>query len=122
VHNQAFNVVPLNENYRIRDVAQIVAETVPGSRIEYAPGAEPDMRCYRVDSQKLSRTLPEFQPVWNVRRGAAQLYAAFQEVGLTLEEFEGPRYKRIAHVKYLVNSGRLDKRLRWRQRLAASPS
>jgi nucleoside-diphosphate-sugar epimerase len=114
VHNQAFNVLPLDENYRIRDVAQIVAEIVPGSRIEYAPGAEPDSRCYRVDSRKLVHTLPEFQPAWDVRRGAAQLYAAFQEVGLSLEEFEGPRYKRIAHIKHLVNSGRLDKRLRWR--------
>lgn len=114
VHNQAFNVAPVNENYRIRQLAEIVAETVPGSRIEYAPGAEPDTRCYRVDSSRIARTLPEFQPVWDVRRGAEELYRAYQRVGLTLEEFEGPRYKRIAHVKQLLSSGRLDERLRWR--------
>jgi len=114
VHNQAFNVGRTEENYRIRELAEIVAETVPGSRIEYAEGAGSDKRCYRVESNKLARTLPEFKPQWDARRGAQELYAAFQKVGLTLEEFEGPRYKRVAHVKQLLGSGRLDETLRWR--------
>ncbi|MEZ4620939.1 MAG: SDR family oxidoreductase [Caldilineaceae bacterium] len=70
VHNEAFNVGRPEENYRIRDVAQIVVETVPGSRVEFAEGAEPDTRCYKVDSSKLAKTLPEYQPQWTVRRGA----------------------------------------------------
>jgi len=114
VQNQVFNVGRTEENYRIRELAEIVAEAVPGSRIEYADGAGPDKRCYRVKSDKLAQTLPEFKPQWNARRGAEQLYAAFQRVGLTLEEFEGSRYKRVAHIKHLLSSGRLDKALRWR--------
>jgi len=113
VRNQAFNVVPVNENYRIRELAEVVAQTVPGSRVEYAQGAEPDTRCYRVDSSKIVRTLPEFKPRWDVRRGAKELYAAYQQVGVTLEEFEGPRYKRISHIKRLLNTGRLNEALRW---------
>jgi nucleoside-diphosphate-sugar epimerase len=114
VHNQAFNVGRTEENYRIRDLAEIVAETVPGSRIEYAQEAGPDKRCYRVNCDKLPRIVPEFEPQWDVRRGAQQLYAAFREVGLTTEEFEGARYQRVARIRHLLDTGRLDETLRFR--------
>lgn len=123
IHNQAFNVGRNEDNYRIRELAQIVEATVPGCRIEYAQDAGPDKRCYRVDCSKIARTLPEFQPQWNAHKGAAELYAAYQKVGLTLEEFEGARYKRIAHIQQLISTGHLDANLRWRatQAPAASP-
>ncbi len=114
IHNQTFNVGQTQENYRIRQLAEIVAETVPNSHIEYAKGAGKDKRCYRVDCSKLEQTLPEFKPKWNARQGAKQLYIAFQKIGLTLEEFEGPKYKRLAHLKHLLASGRLDKTMRWK--------
>jgi len=119
VHNQAFNVVPQGENYRIRELAEIVVETVPGCRIEYAPDAGPDKRCYRVDSTKIMQTLPDFKPRWNARRGAQELYEAYQKIGLTLEEFEGPKYQRIGHIKELIAQGRLDDTLRWREPVVA---
>ncbi|TET83274.1 MAG: SDR family oxidoreductase [Anaerolineales bacterium] len=114
VHNQVFNVGRTEENYRIRELAEIVAETVPGSRLEYAESAGRDKRCYRVENYKLAQTLPEFKPQWNARRGAEELYLAFQKVGLTLEEFEGSKYKRVAHIKQILGTGRLDGSLRWR--------
>jgi nucleoside-diphosphate-sugar epimerase len=114
VHNQAFNVGRNEDNYRIRELAEIVKESVPGCTIEYAKDAGPDKRCYRVDSNKLVRTLPEFKPQWNARRGAQQLHEAYKNIGLRLEDFEGPRYKRIDHIKNLISDGRLDETLRWR--------
>lgn len=114
VHNQAFNVGINTENYQIRQLAEIVKETVPGCRIEYAKDGGPDKRSYRVDFSKLSRTLPEFKPKWNARRGAQELYDVYQEIGLTLEEFEGPKYQRIGHIKYLLSNGCLDNTLRWK--------
>ena len=113
VHNEAFNVGRKEENYRIRELAEIVEATVPGCRIEYAEGAGPDKRCYRVDCSKLTQTIPSFKPQWDARRGAQQLYDAYQRIGLTLEDFEGARYMRIRHVKKLQEQGRLDDRLRW---------
>ncbi|NEO20779.1 NAD-dependent epimerase/dehydratase family protein, partial [Moorena sp. SIO4A5] len=121
VHNQAFNVGRNEDNYRIRELAEIVKETVPGCEIEYAKDAGPDKRCYRVDCSRIIQTLPEFKPQWNARRGAQELYQAYQTVGLTLEEFEGPRYQRIAHIKQLLSTGRLDQTLRWRTQLPTSP-
>jgi nucleoside-diphosphate-sugar epimerase len=120
VHNQVFNVGATGENYRIRELADIVRETVPGSRIEYAADAGPDERCYRVAFDKLARTVPAFKPQWNARRGAAQLYTAYRECGLRSEDFEGPRYNRIAHLTQLLKSGRLDASLRWKTRELAS--
>jgi nucleoside-diphosphate-sugar epimerase len=113
VHNQAFNVGIDRENYQIRDLAGIVKETVPNCRIEYAPDAGPDKRTYRVSFGKLARTLPEFKAQWDARRGAAELYAAYAQVGLKLEEFEGPKYKRVDHIMKLLNERRLDATLRW---------
>jgi nucleoside-diphosphate-sugar epimerase len=115
VHNEAFNVARNEDNYRIRELADIVKETVPGCVIEYAKDAGPDKRCYRVDSGKIMRTLPEFKPCWNARKGAQELFAAYQRVGLKLEDFEGPKYKRIDHIKSLLSAGRLKTDLRWAQ-------
>lgn len=114
VFNQAFNVGRTEHNYRIREIAEVVAAVVPGCRIEYAADAGPDQRCYRVSFEKIARVLPAFQPQWDVRRGAEQLYAAYRSSGLTLEEFEGPRYQRISHIRKLMFDGAIDQDLRHR--------
>jgi nucleoside-diphosphate-sugar epimerase len=114
VHAQALNVGQTEENYRIRELAEIVQEVVPGSRIEYAKDGGPDPRCYRVDFGKIQRLLPEFKPQWNARRGAEELYAAYRTAGLVIDDCEGPRFKRIDHLKYLMASNRVDATLRWR--------
>ena len=116
VHNQAFNVGRTDENYRIREIAEIVRETVPGCRIEYAKDAGPDLRCYRADFSKITKCLPEFKPQWNAKRGAQQLFEAYKKIGLKLDDFEGPRYKRIDHIKHLLSTGRLDADLRWKDK------
>jgi len=113
VHNQAFNVGRNENNYQIRDLAKIVEETVPGCRIQYAKGAGPDKRCYKVDCSKFLRTFPEFKPKWGPQQGAKELYQTYQKVGLSLEQFEGPTYKRISHIQYLMAKGHLDDRLYW---------
>lgn len=120
IHNQAFNVGRNEDNYRIRELAEIVESVVPGCQIEYAKDAGPDKRCYRVDCSKIMQTLPEFQPRWNAHRGAEELYAAYQKVGLLLEDFEGPRFKRVAHIQKLLDSRRLDANLRWQHPLVTA--
>ena len=113
VCNEAFNVGRTEHNYRIREIAEVVAQVVPGCRLEIAPDAGPDKRSYRVSFEKIARVLPEFKPQWDVRKGAEQLYAAYSSSGFTLEEFEG-RYQRISHIKTLMRQGVLDGDLRRR--------
>jgi len=112
VHNQAFNVGRTDENYQISAVAEMVAEVVPGSKVVYAPGGEPDARSYRVDFSKLAASLPHARPKWTVRQGIEELYQAYERYGLTLEEFEA-RYLRIRHLRKLLAEGRLTTSLRW---------
>lgn len=113
VYNRAFNVGINGENYRIRELAEIVKDTVPGCRIEYATDAGPDKRCYRVDFSMYEKTFPDFKILWDARRGAHQIYESYRTHGLRQEDFEGPQYLRIAHIKHLLSTGRLDSTLRW---------
>jgi len=113
IHAQAFNIGRNDQNYRIREIAQIVKETVPGCEIAFADDAGPDKRNYRADFSKVARVLPEFQPQWDARKGAKQLYQAYQAIGLKLEDFEGPRYRRIDQIKQLMAAGNLRPDLRW---------
>src|SRR6185312_6545555 len=85
VHNQTFNVGLTEQNYRISELAEIVRQVVPGSRVEYAAGGGPDKRCYRVTCEKIRRVLPNFRPQWNARKGALELYQAYRKSGLTDE-------------------------------------
>jgi len=118
IHAEAFNVGGSGENYQIRDVARIVADTVPGSRVELAADASPDARNYRVSCAKLVETLG-VGPTWSVRRGAQEHLAAYREAGLTRADFEGPRYQRLAQIALLLERGRLDRRLRFVSEIAA---
>ncbi len=120
VHNQAFNVGITEENYQVRDLAQIVKETVPNCEIEYSADGAPDKRCYRVDFSKIKREVPTFKPQWNVRRGALELYDTCRQADLTLEDFEGPKFKRIDHIKRLMAAELLDENLRWRTPVPAA--
>jgi nucleoside-diphosphate-sugar epimerase len=114
VHDQAFNVGFTAENYRIRQLADVVAEVVPGCRVEIAEDAGPDARTYRVDFGKLASTFPDLEPLWDARKGARQLYDAYRHAGLDRDLFEGPRYRRLKHFKELFAAGTLSGDLRWR--------
>ncbi len=105
VHAAAFNVGTTAENYKVKEIAQIVIETVPGSQLAFQEGASPDKRNYRVNCDKLARVLPHAKPKWTVRTTAKQLYDAYQRASLSPTEFEGPSYQRIAHIKSLVSQG-----------------
>lgn len=112
IHNETFNVGQTEENYRIRELAAIVAEVV-GCRVEYAPGGGPDRRCYRIDCQKIRHKLPGFRPQWSARQGAHELYDAYRAAGLSFADLRLGRYTRISHIQKLMKAGQLDSSLRW---------
>lgn len=112
VYNQAFNIGQTSENHRVSDLAEIVARTVPNCKVEYAPGGSPDLRCYRVNCDKAANTLVDFRPQWTAVTGAVELYETFKKVGVKVEDFEGPKFQRIAHIRKLLAEGLLDGSLR----------
>jgi nucleoside-diphosphate-sugar epimerase len=115
VHGQAFNVVPEGENYQIRDVAEMVAECIPGCRVTFAKGGgEPDPRSYRVDGGKLASTLPSFRPRWTVPEGIRQVFSALSRADYTEGDFFGPRFIRLERLRTLLSQGLVGDDLRWK--------
>ena len=110
VRNETFNVGNTRENYRIRELADIVAGIVPDCRIEYAADGGPDKRCYRVTCDKIERVLG-FKTEWTARKGAHELYDSYRRYGLSDEQ--RTRYFRIATIEGLLKQGRLDPSLHW---------
>src|SRR5258706_1744228 len=103
VHNEAFNVGRNGENYRVRQVAELVGAEVAGSRIDFADGAGPDPRCYRVDFTKIESTLPDYKPRWTVADRVKELDTAFRREVMTAGELEGDRYVRILRIVRLLH-------------------
>lgn len=111
IHNQAFNVGRDEDVVQIRTIAEQVAKYL-GAPVTFADGAGPDTRNYRVDFSKIRRTLPAYRPEWTIPDGIAQLARHMSTYGLSVDDFEGPRYVRLAKIRELIASGRLDDHLR----------
>jgi len=114
IRGQAFNIGRTSENFRIREVAEMVAAVVPGSEVSFAPGASPDLRNYRVDFTKAEKSLPGFKPQWTLRAGIEELYTAYRDHGMSKDEFLGPRYYRLKVIRGRIERGELDTQLRWK--------
>ena len=115
VHDRAYNVGATAENYRIRELAGLVHEVLPECDLEFAEGASPDPRSYRVDFGRFEATFPEHRAEWTAREGTRELAEAYRRVGLTWEDFDGPRYTRLKRLRALLDAGELDGSLRRRE-------
>lgn len=112
VHNQVFNVGDTANNYRVKEVAEIVAETFPGCQLSFGnQGA--DNRSYRVSFEKINTQLPGFKCDWDARRGAEQLYKVFQQIDMTKEDFESRGFTRLKQLEYLIRTQQIDKDFFW---------
>lgn len=117
VHREAFNVGRNEDSIQIRDLAEIVNAVVPNSQITFSPARVVDVRSYRVDCSKIQRI--GFCPQWTVQRGVAELREAFVKLGVSVTDFEGTRYQRVAHIQHLIQAGELDAMLRRTSAIAA---
>lgn len=113
VRARAYNVGHTDENYLIRDVAELVAEAVPGSRVTFAPGSGVDLRNYRVSCERIAAEVPAFRPRWTLRDGIRQLIEEYRNLDLRIDNLMGEPHQRLLRIKALQQAGRLDGRLRW---------
>jgi nucleoside-diphosphate-sugar epimerase len=118
IAGDAFNIGSAEQNYRIRDLAEVVERRLPECQVTFAGDASPDPRSYRVDFSKFASRFPECTFEWTAERGADELAQAYESVGLTLEEFEGGRYTRLARLKALLDAREVGDDLRWTARIA----
>jgi nucleoside-diphosphate-sugar epimerase len=112
VHNEAFNVGRSVDNVQVRDIAEMVREAVPGSKLSFADGAGPDLRNYRVDFAKLASTFPGLALRWSTREGIGELVGAYTSAGMTYDDFLSSRFVRLRRIRELLSAGLIDEMLR----------
>lgn len=113
VHGEAFNTGAENLNYQVGELARIAVAAVPGCELEVLDRPGADQRTYKADFAKWARTFPSCEFEWTPERGAAELLAAFESIGLTPEDFEDRRFTRLKWLSHLLDSGVVDGELRW---------
>jgi nucleoside-diphosphate-sugar epimerase len=107
VHGESFNVGDDSQNYRIRDIAEIVARNFPGCAVTFG-SSNGDNRSYRVSFEKIRRHLPDFRCAWDAEAGARQLRAVFERISMTQEIFAASAYTRLKQLKHLLQTGQID--------------
>lgn len=112
VAGESFNVGADAGNYRIREIAEIVARTFPGCALTIGEQGG-DTRSYRVSFAKIRRHLPNFETAWDAERGARELKAVFDRIGLTKAMFESQPFTRLKELKHLRETGQIDDRFYW---------
>ncbi|MEZ5185000.1 MAG: SDR family oxidoreductase [Candidatus Nanopelagicales bacterium] len=112
IHDQAFNVGSDSQNLRVSQIADLVADAVPGSRVNITGEAGNDPRSYRVDFAKITDALPAYAPSWTTAAGAAELYDSYRRWGLDQRSFDHV-FTRLPHLRDLERQGRIDHELRW---------
>ncbi|MEM7232077.1 MAG: SDR family oxidoreductase [Planctomycetota bacterium] len=112
IHAEAFNIGVSGHNYTVREIAEAVYDTVPDCELEFAGSGGPDPRNYKVDFSKFETAFPDYDPQWNIERGARELYDAYREASMTEERFQGREFIRLHQLKELIAQGAVDETLR----------
>ena len=112
VHGEIFNVGSNPQNYQVRQVAEIIAETFPGCELVFGDSSK-DTRNYRANFDKIHERLTGFETRFDVTRGAQQLLEVFRAIDMSTEQFEFRGHTRIKQIQYLLTTGQIDERFFW---------
>ncbi len=112
---QIFNVGATEENYRVREIAEIIGSVFPGCEVTMGPPGG-DNRSYRVSFDKIATKLPGYKARWTAKMGAEELRQLFERIEMSPETYEFRAFTRIKQLKYLQRTGQLDQNLFWSAR------
>jgi len=112
VCGQIFNVGQNSENYRVRELAAIIAAEFPGCEVTTGPSGG-DNRSYRVNFDKIHNQLPGFRCHYTAQDGARQLHALFGRIGFTDEVYKFRAFTRLKQLQYLQRTKQVDSELFW---------
>jgi nucleoside-diphosphate-sugar epimerase len=113
VNGEIFNVGADSENYRIRQIAETIADVFPGCEVTIGSSAG-DTRSYRVSFKKITEKLPGFKAQWTARKGAEQLRDIFKRIEMSKDTYEFRAFTRLKQLRYLKSTGQVDENLLWR--------
>jgi nucleoside-diphosphate-sugar epimerase len=112
IHNQVFNIGDSRQNYRVREIAEVISSVFPGCALSFGTQGA-DNRSYRVSFDKVAQRLPGFKCEWDVEKGARQFYQLFQQIDMTPEVFNHRGFTRLKQLEYLIRTKQIDKDFFW---------
>jgi nucleoside-diphosphate-sugar epimerase len=115
VHKQIFNVGDTTNNYRVKEIAEIIAGVFTGCQLSFGENSA-DNRSYRVSFEKINTILPGFKCDWNAQLGAEQLFNLFSQIDMTEDTFLFRGFTRLKQLEYLIRTQQIDKNFFWHKR------
>ena len=112
IHNQIFNVGDTANNYRVKEIAEFVAQAFPGCKLSFGNSGS-DNRSYRVSFEKINTILPGFKCDWDAGLGAKQLFDVFNQIDMTEDVFFSRGFTRLKQLEYLIRTQQIDKDFFW---------
>ena len=100
-------------NYRVRELAEAVAEAVPGTKVAINTAAPPDRRSYRVDFSQFARLAPSHQPSITLPASIARLVEGLRAIGFADKEFRSSGLIRLRTLSGLIETHQVSPELRW---------
>ena len=100
-------------NYQVREIADAVAQVMPGVSVSVNKDAPPDKRSYRVDFARFKSLAPNHQPQVTLAKAAEALRAGLEGMGFHDANFRESRFIRLKVLTAHRDEGRLDAELRW---------
>jgi nucleoside-diphosphate-sugar epimerase len=104
-------------NYQVKDLADAVARSVPGTRVSINREAPPDKRSYRVDFSLFRRLAPDHQPKTTLADSIGRLRSGLQNMAFADTDFRNSSLIRLKTLDRLIARGMLSPSLRWRRDL-----
>jgi nucleoside-diphosphate-sugar epimerase len=109
----AVNVGSNEWNFQVRDLAEAVAEIIPGVEISINKDAQPDKRSYQVSFDLFRKLAPDHQPQIDLKTTIEELKAGLEAMKFRDQDFRNSRLMRLKVLKELQSNGLLNDMLKW---------
>lgn len=109
----AVNVGSDEWNYQVKELAQEVANVIPGTDISINKDAQPDKRSYRVNFNLFKALAPLHQPKTSLADSVKELYDGLVGLGFRDGEFRNSQYMRLNILAELQEKGLVNDKLQW---------
>jgi nucleoside-diphosphate-sugar epimerase len=100
-------------NYQVKDLADAVAQEVPGTKVSINPDAVPDKRSYQVDFEKFRIMAPDHQPRVTLAMAVRGLVSGLEKMDFKDTNFRDSDYMRLKILNGHIESNRIDQDLHW---------
>lgn len=110
----AVNVGSDEWNYQVKDLAEVVADIIPGVEISINKNAQPDKRSYRVNFELFKKLAPEYQPKYDLGSTVKELKAGLESIKFNNKDFHNSKWMRLKVLSELRDRGLLDEKLQWK--------